>query len=79
MLANYRIEKFLEQENNKKKNGHSDSSAIYPSLHNRHIACVFPKYCDYKGWDFPRRTWFCNGKTVFVYYLRYVISCLAQG
>ena len=38
-LANQRIEKFLEWENNKKK-GHSDSSAIYPSLHNRYIAFI---------------------------------------
>ena len=52
-LANQGIEKFLERE---KKSGHSDSSAIYPSSHNRYIACVYPKYCDYKGGDFPRRT-----------------------
>ena len=59
-LANQGIEKFLERENKKKKKkkkkGHSDSSAIYSSLHNRYIACVYPKYCDYKGGDFPRRT-----------------------
>ena len=61
-LANQGIEKFLERKI-KKKNGHSDSSAIYPSLHNRYIACVYPKYCDYKGGDFPRRTFsFKTGK-----------------
>ena len=77
-LSNHRIEKFLEQEN-KKKSGHSDSSAKYPSLHNRYIACVYPKYCDYKGGDFPRRTFgFKMGKPFF-YYLRYVISCLMYG
>ena len=53
-LANWGIEKFLEREN--EKNGHSNSSAIYPSLHNRYIACVYPKYCDSKGGDFRRRT-----------------------
>ena len=41
------IEKSLVLEN--KKSGHSDSSAIYPSLHNRYIACVYTKYCDYEG------------------------------
>ena len=63
-LANQGIEKFLE---NKKKNGHSDSSAIYPSLHDRYIACVYPKCCDYKGGNFfleelsvlKRETCFC--------------------
>ena len=53
-LDNQGIEKFLEREN--KKNGHSDSSVIYPSLHKRCIACVYPKYCDYKGGDFPQKT-----------------------
>ena len=63
MLANQGIEKFLERENKKKKNGHSDSSAIYSSLHNRYIACVYPKYCDYKGGDFSQRTFgFKTGK-----------------
>ena len=61
-LAKQGIEKFLGREN-KKKSGHLDSSAIYPSLHNRYIACVYPKYCDYKGGDFPRRTFgFKTGK-----------------
>ena len=60
MLANQGIEKFLEREN--KKSGHSDSSVIYPSLHNRYIACVYPKYCDYKGGDFPRTFSFKMGK-----------------
>ena len=60
-LANHRIEKFLEREN--KKSGHSDSSAIYTSLHNRYIACLYPKYWDYKGGDFPRRNFgFKTGK-----------------
>ena len=31
-----------------KKKSHSDGSAIYPSLHNRYIAYVYPKYCNYK-------------------------------
>ena len=45
------------------ENGHSDSSAIYSSLHNRYIACVYPKYCDYKGGDFSQRTFgFKTGK-----------------
>ena len=78
-LANQGIEKFLEWENKKKKkkkkkNGHSDSSSIYPSLHNRCIACVYPKYCDDKVGDFPRRTFgFKTGESVFVYYLRCLI------
>ena len=48
-----------------KKSDHSDSSGIcmYPSLHNRYIACVYPKYCNNKGGDFPRRTFgFKTGK-----------------
>ena len=53
-LANQGIAKFLERENKEKKKGLSDSSAIYPSLHNRYIACVYPKYCDNKGGDFHK-------------------------
>ena len=53
MLANHRIEIYC---NRKLTSGNSDSSAIYPSLHNRYIAFVYPKYCDYKGENFPQRT-----------------------
>ena len=38
------------------KSGNSDGSAIYPSLHNRYIAYVYPKYCNYNSWNFPRKT-----------------------
>ena len=66
-LANYGVEKFLERENKKKKNGHLDGSAIYRSLHNRYIAYLCPKYCDNKGEDFPQRTFgFKTGK-LFLY------------
>ena len=51
-LANHGIEKLLEREN-KKKSGHLDGSAIYLSLHKQYIAYVYPKYCDYKGGNFP--------------------------
>ena len=34
------------------KSGNSDGSAIYPSLHNRYIAYVYPKYCDLNDWNF---------------------------
>ena len=45
------------------KSGHSDGSAIYPSLPNRYIVYVYPKYCDYKGGNFPQRTFsFKTGK-----------------
>ena len=37
----------------KTKNGNLDGSVIYPSLHNRYIAYVYPKYCDYNGLNFP--------------------------
>ena len=73
MLANHGIEQLLEREN---KVGHSDVSAIYPSLHYRYIAYVYLKYCDCKGGNFPRRTFgFKKLKNVFVYFLWYVISC----
>ena len=61
-----KLEKFLER-GKKKKNGHLDSSAIYPSLHNRYIACVYPKYCDYKGGDFPRRTYGFKTRKMFLF------------
>ena len=71
-LANQGIEKFLERETKKKKNGHSDSSAIYSSLHNRYIACVHPKHCDYKGGYFSRRTFsFKTGKL-----FSFTINCM---
>ena len=38
------------------KSANSDGFAIYPRLHNQYIDCVYPKYCDYNGWNFPRRT-----------------------
>ena len=36
------------------KSGHSNGSAIYPSLHKRYMSYVYPKYCDYTGGNFPR-------------------------
>ena len=38
------------------KSGDLDGSAIYPHLHKQYIAYVYLKYCDYNGWNFPRRT-----------------------
>ena len=53
ILANHGIELFLGREI---ESGHSDGPAINPSLHNRYIAYVYLKYCDYKGGYFLRRT-----------------------
>ena len=45
------------------RSGNSDASAIYPSLHNRYMACIYPKYCDYNSWNFPVRIFgFKTGK-----------------
>ena len=38
------------------KSGDLDGSAIYPHLHNQYIVYVYLKYCDYNGWNFPRKT-----------------------
>ena len=60
--SNYRSRKI--------KRGHSDGAAIYLSLHYRHIAYVYPKYCNYIGGNFPRRTFgFNTGKLFsFIFY-----------
>ena len=51
------------------KSGNLDGSAIYPHLHNRYIAYVYPKYSDYNGWNFPQRTLgFNTGNAVIVYF-----------
>ena len=45
------------------ESGNLDGSSIHPSLHSRYIANVYPKYCDYNGWNFPRQTFgFNTGK-----------------
>ena len=52
-LANQGIENYLS---GKIKIDHSDGSAIYlsfNSLHIRYIPYVYPKYCNYKGGNFP--------------------------
>ena len=36
----------------KMKRDNSNSSAIYPTLHNRYIAYVYPKYFGFNGWNF---------------------------
>ena len=56
------------------KSGHSDSSTMYLSWHNRYIAYLYPKCCDCNVWNFPWRTFgIDNDKSVFVYFLLYVI------
>ena len=47
------------------KSGNSDGSVIYPSLHSRYIAYVYPKYCEYNGWNFPQRTFGFNTGKLF--------------
>ena len=65
-LANHGIENYWS---GKMKSGNLDGSAIYPHLHNRYIAYVYPKYSDYNGWNFPQRTLgFNTGNAVIVYF-----------
>ena len=46
-----------------------DGSAIYPRLHNRYIAYVYPKYWDYNSWNFPQRTFSFNTEKLLLCYL----------
>ena len=49
------------------KSGNLDGSTIYPSIHNRYIAYVYPKYCDDNGWNFPQRTFSFNIGKLFLF------------
>ena len=39
---------------------------MYPTLHKQYIACVYPKYCDYIGGNFQRRTFSFETRKLFL-------------
>ena len=63
------------------KSGNWDGSVIYLSLHNRYIAYVYLKYCDYNGWNFPQRTFGFNmGKLLLFTFngMLFKVNCKAK-